>query len=276
MTPQEFADALVARLTAESTNAISFFAAGSVAPSSNVGPWLKDNTTWYVWNNILGSYVPQTIDTGSLGYVAQPLPAPDQTKYTFWIVLDGTGTATGIDYYSGGAWKDIYAGQFAAQTAATAALAAQVAAISGGGVVNFYPVAASVTNQTILVNTANTTITIQKYIDPAGVFNNSTSTFTAPVAGYYQISAYAQLDAGTSTYANLEATLSILRNGIAGLGSGTSGVNPGKRWYPQVSGMLTLSAGDAVTCAISANDGVNTGNVVVSNFVFDISLIQTA
>lgn len=61
-TPQQFLDAVVARLSLESGESIGFFVIGSTAPTSNVGPWLKNGTTWYVWNVATGAYVAATVE----------------------------------------------------------------------------------------------------------------------------------------------------------------------------------------------------------------------
>lgn len=60
-TPNDFLSALTARLYIESEQQIALINSGSVAPTSDVGPWLKDGVEWYVWNPISGTYVPQTI-----------------------------------------------------------------------------------------------------------------------------------------------------------------------------------------------------------------------
>jgi len=60
-TPQAFMDAIVARLSLETQSQLNLFVAGNVAPTSDMGPWLKDNNTWYVWDAGSGAYVPQTI-----------------------------------------------------------------------------------------------------------------------------------------------------------------------------------------------------------------------
>lgn len=56
-TPQQLGDAIAARLTLETSQQFALFVTGSTAPLSNVGPWLKDGETWYVWNSTLGQYV---------------------------------------------------------------------------------------------------------------------------------------------------------------------------------------------------------------------------
>lgn len=58
-TPQQFEDALVARLSIESEEQFALFVVGDTAPTSNVGPWLKGGLVWYVWDPTTGSYIPE-------------------------------------------------------------------------------------------------------------------------------------------------------------------------------------------------------------------------
>lgn len=280
MTPQEFADALVARLTAESTNTISFFAAGSVAPTSNVGPWLKDNQSWYVWSDSLGMYVPQTIGSGALGYIAQQSPGPDHTVYTFWIQLDGTGKAQSIQYYFSGAWHDVYEDTFNniyANYPTTTAMNAAIAAAVGGATFKSYPAAASVTTGSLPLDGALHQVEALEYIDPNNCYDATTWSYTAPVNGYYFISAYAQLDNVDGVSSSIEVGIEIDKNGFYGLANGTdSNDPPGGRWYPMVTGMLTCSAGDVLTAKMEGSDGSTGHTMTISNFVWSIQLVQSA
>lgn len=56
-TPQELAQAIADRLIIQSDPLFSSFAIGSTAPTSNVGPWLKDCEEWYVWDDATAQYV---------------------------------------------------------------------------------------------------------------------------------------------------------------------------------------------------------------------------
>ncbi len=212
--PEQLKNDIVARLYAESTDAISFFASGSVAPSSNVGPWLKNGQEWYVWSDVSASYIAQVIPYASLRYIAQVV-APDQNIYTLWIELNGTGKALAIKYYSGGAWKDIYEDKFALYqtvagmssysdtTAMNAAIAAAVGSIPsssvGQGIFRAKPsvvqniIFGAGGNQTGAVSLATTVI------NPDSSF--AASKFTAPASGYYTFSAmlYSSVSAGTPT-----------------------------------------------------------------------------
>lgn len=55
---QDFANAIATRLIVTPNSNFTSFAAGSVAPTSNVGPWFKDCTSWFVWDDTLAAYVP--------------------------------------------------------------------------------------------------------------------------------------------------------------------------------------------------------------------------
>jgi hypothetical protein len=61
-TPQDLVDAIEERITIETDENAAVIATGSTAPTSNIGPWLKDGNTWYVWNELTGSYVPQILE----------------------------------------------------------------------------------------------------------------------------------------------------------------------------------------------------------------------
>lgn len=57
-TMQELAQAIVDRLIVTPNQAFSSFAAGSIPPASNVGPWLKDCLEWWVFDDATATYVP--------------------------------------------------------------------------------------------------------------------------------------------------------------------------------------------------------------------------
>lgn len=55
---QELFQAMAARLIVTPNQAFTSFAMGSVEPSSNVGPWLKDCEEWFVFDEATASYRP--------------------------------------------------------------------------------------------------------------------------------------------------------------------------------------------------------------------------
>lgn len=66
----EFQDALTERLVAESGDQIGLFVTGSTAPTSNMGPWLKDGEGWYFWDDTTGTYIPDEAVTALAYQVA--------------------------------------------------------------------------------------------------------------------------------------------------------------------------------------------------------------
>lgn len=55
---QELGNAIAARLIISPSTEFNTFAIGSTAPASNVGPWLKDCLSWFVFDDSTASYVP--------------------------------------------------------------------------------------------------------------------------------------------------------------------------------------------------------------------------
>lgn len=55
---QELANAIAERLIVSPNQAFTSFAASSVEPSSNVGPWLKDCLEWFVFDDATAKYIP--------------------------------------------------------------------------------------------------------------------------------------------------------------------------------------------------------------------------
>lgn len=59
--PNELFAEGVRRMKILSPGGANFIFIGDVAPTSNVGPWLKGGTQWYVWDPATKQYVPQDI-----------------------------------------------------------------------------------------------------------------------------------------------------------------------------------------------------------------------
>jgi microcystin-dependent protein len=110
-TPQQFLDVLATALQIESQSQFALFVSGAVEPVFNAGPFLRDGITWRVWKDSLGAYGPLVMEQESLRY-AVSFTAPDETKYDFWIRLDGAGKGQGVFKYFGAAWVDVYSDIF--------------------------------------------------------------------------------------------------------------------------------------------------------------------
>jgi hypothetical protein len=106
--PQELADAIAARLRISTQQTFALFVAGSTEPTSNVGPWLKDGVTWYVWDDNSGSYIPQVLPSASLRYIIGETP-PDPADYDFWSQTSAPLEPQAVKTYYNGNWTDVYA-----------------------------------------------------------------------------------------------------------------------------------------------------------------------
>lgn len=86
-TPQQLFDAMLARM--EITSDASTISVADTAPSSNVGPWLKAGTKWYVWDvstaNPSGAYVPVDISDSLNDEVVVAKEDPENAGAPFGI-----------------------------------------------------------------------------------------------------------------------------------------------------------------------------------------------
>lgn len=93
--PQEFADAMVKRLKILSPNGTNFIFIGDIEPTSNVGPWLKGGTQWFVWDENLKRYVPLDISASETKWFWLGNAIPPSTPPQVW--LQTTKDATDLD-----------------------------------------------------------------------------------------------------------------------------------------------------------------------------------
>ena len=276
-TPQDWADALVARLVARSTISIAFFVTGTTAPTSDMGPWLNTGTNpgWYFWDIGTSTYVPMPIPQASLRwYIGQVTgsvpPDPDPAVYDFWIVLNGSGVAIDLQTYSGGAWTSILAGY-----STTAQMNAAIAAATP----ITYPFKGSkqAIGQSFTAGASIAQVVFDKEeFDPSNVFGSNV--FTTPVAGYYHFTFSLSVGCSSGAPTSISLTPVIRCNGAVLEGydnesdSDTSG-----RTYVLTCDLL-LSAGDVVDCAFSCSDAGNVAVWEISNDTarsyFSGSLIQ--
>jgi microcystin-dependent protein len=121
-TPQQFADAIAARLSVVTQQSLALFVSGTTEPSSDSGPWYNTTTepgVWYGWDPVLGNYQPMPVADVSLKYILSEAE-PDPALYQLWVKLSPAGKGLGVYTYYNGAWHDVYEDVIATLTAAAA------------------------------------------------------------------------------------------------------------------------------------------------------------
>lgn len=298
-TPQELADAIAARLTITTQQSLSLFASGSTEPTSNVGPWLKDGITWYVWDDGTGAYIPQVLPSASLRYIIGETE-PDPADYNFWIQTTALLEPLAVKTYYNGAWTDVYASSLGGymttadfntaianysttaqmNTAISAALSnysttgQMNAAIAAGQFLSYPGQGTSLAPQSILANGVAVEVVIDSDpINPSpGPINIGSSRYIAPVAGIYSVAVTSQFENDDANAATVEVGLGVYKNGAnAGLGDldGTPAPN-GSRWSPTFTALISLAAFDYIQLYATVADGIGTGHVDLGTFRFSV------
>lgn len=108
-TPAELIEFINENFALSSGTSLVLFVGGSTEPSTNVGPWLKDDRELWLWDETTGAYTPADIPAERLGYVVSAAE-PDETTVDIWFVLGGTGQAEDIRLYFDGAWRSVFKG----------------------------------------------------------------------------------------------------------------------------------------------------------------------
>ncbi len=182
-TPQQFLDAIAALLLVTPIEDWNSFVTGSAAPTSDVGPWLKDGTEWWVWSSTAGAYVPLVLDDKSLRRFVGDT-APSSTDYDVWYQTNGSGVPQAIKIFNAGSWVDVYAATLANyQTAAQMATAYGKFQTFTGGDLFLTAGAAFVKVPFDAVN-----------FEQGVTFTTASNRFVAPVAGYYNIGGSLRVD----------------------------------------------------------------------------------
>lgn len=181
------------RLLISPTVPWSSFVVSGAQPSSNVGPWLKNGTEWYVWSDVLATYIPQVISSEALKYSVS-VATPDPNKYLLWADLN---SPQALKYYNGSAWVDLYATKFADYSTTvqmnTAISAAAASLPMGKGAFSARSVGGVQTIVFAGPSSMSGLIALPLVaFDPDSAF--TTGKFVAPAAGYYQFNASIQTD----------------------------------------------------------------------------------
>ncbi len=295
-TPQQQWDAGASRLRLVTSTSFALFVSGSTEPSSNVGPWLRGGTSWYVWSDTLGKYVPQVLAPESLGYWIGP-DAPDHNVFSVWIETTAGGSPLAVKTYYSGAWVDVYAAtlaSYATVTAVNAAIAASLAsystttqmntaisnAIAGIPAAETYPAQGVATAQLILVDTTPYKLAFTSApVNPAPApFDTTNRRYIAPADGVYQVSVAGQFDNWSGVAAGMEVKIELYKNGsFVGNGMADEDNTPspnGSRWSPGFSGIVSLAANDYLEIFATLSDGVNSGNATLTVGQFSISRVS--
>lgn len=112
-TPQELAILMVQRMKILSPNGTNFIFIGDVEPTSNVGPWLKGGTQWYVWDDAIKRYSPLDISASETKWYHIGLTTPTSTPPQVWLktTKDATdqdpshGSPIGWYVFNGTSWE---------------------------------------------------------------------------------------------------------------------------------------------------------------------------
>lgn len=129
-------------------------------------------------------------------------------------------------------------------------------------------------------NTHQLTNLNAKIFDVHSDYNTGSSSFVAPVAGYYDFNFFMQFDNAGGDASQMQITCGIYKNGV--YGDNSQGVTtiaianpPGSRWFTPGGARLLLAVGDVITLGVNATDGTNTSNLTYANGYFDGHLENT-
>ena len=91
-TPVELQAAIIARCKIVSPSGTSFFVISSVEPTSNVGPWLKNGTAWYVFSTETNRYVPLDISASETTWYFIGNSTPPGIVPPLWLKTSADAT----------------------------------------------------------------------------------------------------------------------------------------------------------------------------------------
>lgn len=110
--PNAFFRAMIERIRIMSASGTSFFVISDVEPASNVGPWLKGGTQWWVYDINLKKYVPLDISASETKWYQVGANVPTTQDPPLWLrtqagaTLPGPAQGQPIGWYlfNGTAW----------------------------------------------------------------------------------------------------------------------------------------------------------------------------
>jgi hypothetical protein len=83
--PNDMFTAMVQRMRILSPSGTNFIFIGDTEPTSNVGPWLKNGSQWYVWDESIKRYIPQNISASFTSPYFIGNTAPTSTTPNLWL-----------------------------------------------------------------------------------------------------------------------------------------------------------------------------------------------
>lgn len=125
-TPQDLSVEMIKRMRIVSPNGVNFIFIGDVEPTSNVGPWLKGGTQWWVWDDQTNRYVPQDLSASFTAPFAVGNSTPSATNPPVWLktTQDATdlaptnfGEPIGWYLFDGTSWNPFIGITFSGPTA---------------------------------------------------------------------------------------------------------------------------------------------------------------
>lgn len=84
-TPDDLFVAMLERMKIVSASGVSFFVVGDIEPSSNLGPWLKNGTQWWVFDAELKRYVPLDISASETRWFQVGATTPTTADPPVWL-----------------------------------------------------------------------------------------------------------------------------------------------------------------------------------------------
>lgn len=111
-TPDQLRVAIIRRLKIVSPTGTNFIFVGDNEPTSNVGPWLKGGTQWFVWDEDLKRYVPLDISESETRWFHVGATVPATSDPAIWLRTTNTpseanpslGSPIGWYVFNGSDW----------------------------------------------------------------------------------------------------------------------------------------------------------------------------
>lgn len=103
-TPQEFSEEMVRRMAIVSPTGTNFIFIGDTEPSSNVGPWLRNGTQWWVFDDEIKRYVPLDISESEKTWFHYQSTVPTTSDPPVWLRITAQNKPVGWYVFDGTNW----------------------------------------------------------------------------------------------------------------------------------------------------------------------------